>query len=465
MSLGSPARIAARILAGMLVSAAAFSVSLADSGDTLWVRTFDHDFYNWATPHEQTFAFPDTSVHFSKVLLRYTIGCPGSPGDCDPWDRLGYLRLAHDSGAMNKDGSRQVEYFEIARVVTPYDITPPPRPDSCTWEFDVSDYEKMLHGQVTLNNYIETWINGDRGWLVTIDFACIQGDPDLEPIQVVNLWNNYGVEYGNPNHPIEDVLAPMTVPIDPMADAVKFRAVVTGHGQGNTGNCAEFCSRQHSIVANGVATSHYLWRTDCSQNPCSPQGGTWTYARAGWCPGSGVWPWDVDLTSYVVPGTDAVLDYNVQAYTNYCRPDNPDCVNGQTCTDCAYNGNGHTMPIYAVATQLISYRINPFSGVAQHPQGGSQPSLSVAPNAPNPFHPPTFIRYSLASAGDVQVVIHDAGGRIVRRITQSHDGPGSYALAWDGRTDLGTEAPSGVYFYEVRSGGASGARKMLLLRP
>ena len=32
--------------------------------------------------------------------------------------------------------------------MTPYDITPPPRPVSCTWEIDVTDYMQLLRGDV-----------------------------------------------------------------------------------------------------------------------------------------------------------------------------------------------------------------------------------------------------------------------------------------------------------------------------
>ena len=40
---------------------------------------------------------------------------------------------------------------------------------------------------------------------------------------------------------------------------------------------------------------------DCSQNDCSPQPGTWQYARGGWCPGDKVVPRDNDVTAAVTP--------------------------------------------------------------------------------------------------------------------------------------------------------------------
>ena len=208
------------VLLTILLGPAA-TLTRAEPGDTTWVHTFHQDFINWATPHDSTFSFPDTTTHYAKVVLFYKIGCPAAPGDCDPWDRLGYLKMQHGS-----------DWYEIARIVTPYDITPPPRPGTCTWSLDVSDYEPYLHGDVTLSNYIESWIGGNRGWLVTIDFAFIEGEPEWRPYQVVNLWQTYYTVYGDPDNPIESHLAAMRVPIDPAAERVKFRGIVTGHGQG-----------------------------------------------------------------------------------------------------------------------------------------------------------------------------------------------------------------------------------------
>ncbi len=315
----------------------------ADPGDITHVLTFDHDFYNWADPHVQTFQFPDSSLEFSQITLYYTIGCP--PGDCDPWDRLGYLRVVNDDSTTT----------EIARIITPYDITP--GPGECTWELDVTDYQSILRDDVTLSNFISTWIGDERGWEVTILFEFIEGELEATPYKVVNLWQRYYAVYGDPDRPIEDHLQSVTVDIDAEAISAKVRVITTGHGQGNTNNAAEFSYKWHAIVANNEEFSHYLWRDDCEYNTCSPQSGTWPYDRAGWCPGDKVTPWDVDISEVITPGEPAVLDYNIEPYENFCRPTNPDCINGVTCTDCEYNYTGHTEPNYAIQAQLILYAL------------------------------------------------------------------------------------------------------------
>ncbi|RMH70154.1 MAG: T9SS C-terminal target domain-containing protein [Gemmatimonadetes bacterium] len=322
-----------------------------EPGDIITVPTFVQLNHNWATPHYGTFAFPDSSVMVKRIMLYITIDCPDA--GCDPWDRIGHLRV------MTSDTT----YVEIARYITPYNIVGPGYPGSCDWVYDVTDYQSVLRDSVTLRSYIESWIGGDRGWQITATFEFEVGQPRMVAYRVQNLWQDDSALIGDPADPVEETLTPITVAIDADIDSLKYRMITTGHGQGNTLNAAEFSILWHDInVIDGEDTTRFfqdLWRTDCPQNPCSPQGGTWIYPRAGWCPGASVIPWDVDLTPAVTPGEEYVLDYNIEPYFNECRPTNPDCVDGITCTDCNWNNTGHTPPVYAIQTQLFFYRLTP----------------------------------------------------------------------------------------------------------
>jgi len=55
----------------------------------------------------------------------------------------------------------------------------------------------------------------------------------------------------------------------------------------------------------------YDWQIieECSNNPLYPQGGTWIYDRAGWCPGAKVTEHDIEVTSLIMTDT-AIFDYN-----------------------------------------------------------------------------------------------------------------------------------------------------------
>ena len=70
---------------------------------------------------------------------------------------------------------------------------------------------------------------------------------------------------------------------------------------------------------------------------------------------------------------------------------------------------------------------------------------------PNPFARGSEIRFTLDRASRVDVSIHDASGREVRRLAPGPMGSGPHALTWDGRDGRGRVAAAGVYFVRIRS--------------
>ena len=412
---------------------------------------------------------------YGDVLLRYTIECPEGPDDCDPWDRLGWIQVLRDTGELDTLGMPIQEPVEIARVITPYDITGGTRPGSCAWPIDVSDYITLLQGTVILQSYISSWIGGTDGWLVTVDFGYVEGGGSLTPYRVLNLWQNNYTVFGDSAAPVEAVLHPMKAWIDSDAVAARVRVMVTGHGQGNTDNCAEFCPKEHTLFANGVPYGFTLWRDDCSENPCSPQGGTWQYDRAGWCPGDKVDPWDFDITAEMVAGDSVKLNYDIEPYENFCRPNNPDCVDGQTCAHCDFNNTGHTQPYYAFQSQLILYRERPVGIGGPEGKGAPIPrAFALGQNYPNPFNPATTIGFEISGEGErgiapaagrhVVLEIFDLRGRRIRRLVDAALDPGRHEIAWNGRDGRGEPVPSGIYIYSLRAGDRSATRKMILLK-
>jgi hypothetical protein len=85
-------------------------------------------------------------------------------------------------------------------------------------------------------------------------------------------------------------------------------------------------------------------------------------------------------------------------------------------------------------------------------------------NYPNPFNPSTIIQYSLPKEGHATIQIFNLSGQRVRTLLNERKNSGEYSVNWDGKTDIGSQASSGTYFYVVTIGGLSEARKMLLLR-
>jgi hypothetical protein len=87
---------------------------------------------------------------------------------------------------------------------------------------------------------------------------------------------------------------------------------------------------------------------------------------------------------------------------------------------------------------------------------------------PNPFNPRTTIEYSVAAPGHVNLRVYDVSGRVVRTLVDRDVEVGEHKVAWDGTTDLGRHAASGVYFVKMEAPGRADSfratRKLVLLK-
>jgi hypothetical protein len=88
---------------------------------------------------------------------------------------------------------------------------------------------------------------------------------------------------------------------------------------------------------------------------------------------------------------------------------------------------------------------------------------------PNPFNPETWIPYDLEKEAAVVIEIYNVNGQLVRRLDLGIQSRGRYASRekaayWDGRTQLGERASSGVYFYMMQAGSFADIRKMVILK-
>ena len=90
-------------------------------------------------------------------------------------------------------------------------------------------------------------------------------------------------------------------------------------------------------------------------------------------------------------------------------------------------------------------------------------------NYPNPFNPETWIPYHLAWSAAVEITIYDSDGGLVRRLALGYQAAGYYAdrgraAYWNGRNESGEIVASGVYFYRLRAGDYSAARRMVIVK-
>jgi len=252
------------------------------------------------TIHPNTNIPTDTLVMY-KAYYRYLYNAQG---------------VAYDSILVNPDTTlvnaehpywdapfEVVNRWELGRFITPYgnglDLGA-----GFTWVYDVSDYEPLLHDSVELKA-------GNWQELLDLKFLCIEGTP---PRKVNGIHKIYQGIYWYHDQNIESHLSAKTVALKPNSTDAKLQLTNTGHGMGGNDNCSEFCPRNNTIKINGqVAFNEYLWRDNCDNNPLFPQGGTWIYSRANWCPGAEVSPYEYDLSPYL-PDDSITVDYDMQTY-------------------------------------------------------------------------------------------------------------------------------------------------------
>ena len=283
---------------------------------------------------------------YSQIILHFALDCP--TGGCDAWDRFATLGIVTAKGETQE----QDTVIEVARFITPYKV-------KGAWDLDVTELRPLLSGDVTMRAFIDTWVGPGSpygaGWLVTASFEMKGGIPAKVPVAAIPVWDRRYVAYGDPAKPLTESVPTQEVALPP-GSSFALRTFITGHGQGNLGNCAEFCKRDHTLVVGSALHTLNVWRDDCPETGVPGQQGTWKYARAGWCPGADVRPWTMDVTADLA-GLDAVnIGYGVEDYENTCRPDAPECKGCSLGGGCDYDGGTHTEPNYQVSSLLIAYQ-------------------------------------------------------------------------------------------------------------
>lgn len=191
--------------------------------------------------------------------------------------------------------------FEIMSFVTPYGIYLDLGMGGKTWAFDVTDYTPILKGTKRMT------VERGGQWQEDMDirFLFIVGTPPRDVLNVQQIWRpdykSYTAILSN------RAFEPRDVQLRTDGKYFKIRSVITGHGQQG-----EFIPRNHFLKINGV--QQFTWKvwTECATNPIYPQGGTWVYDRAGWCPGKYSNLVENDITNLVTPGETVNIDYGLQ---------------------------------------------------------------------------------------------------------------------------------------------------------
>lgn len=248
-------------------------------------------------------------------------------GQAYVYDESGQLL---DSVAVAPEGSIEigelVHYpkaeakFELLSLVTPYGNGLGLGAAGKTFWFDVTDYAPVLQGEKRIS--IE--MGGQWQEELDIEFLFITGTPPRDVLNMQHIWPFRRGGYAEIQ--TDRYFEPRTVALSADASQFKLRSAVTGHGQNG-----EFVPRTHYLNVDGGTQdfTYQVWK-ECADNPIYPQGGTWIFDRAGWCPGAATDVHEFDITDLVTPGGTVELDYGV-------------------------NGANLTEANYLVANQLVTY--------------------------------------------------------------------------------------------------------------
>jgi hypothetical protein len=90
--------------------------------------------------------------------------------------------------------------------------------------------------------------------------------------------------------------------------------------------------------------------------------------------------------------------------------------------------------------------------------------FSLNQNYPNPFNPQTKLEFTLSKGCHVRLDIYNILGKRIRTLINEHQTAGYKRVSWDGKDDNGNEVPTGVYFYRIKAGEFTQAKKMILLK-
>lgn len=269
-------------------------------GDTLVVQTFTFDDIE---KRRDIFEFPDDARTWEKIYMYRTLKCDEQTKQdsfpCGEWDYSTFTLL-------HIPVEDTIEIFELDNYVTPYgmgiDLN-----GECGWTYiyDVTDYAPLLRGNVDVSS-------GNQQELLDMKFIFIEGIPPRDIVSVKNLyeWGNYKYEH----IAIDSVLKPQKVVLDAQAYGYKLLARISGHGHHGPRNCCEWDRKTHTYyVNNGILDRWMIWK-NCGNNPIYPQGGTWQFDRAGWCPGTPVDTYEFEITNYFDAGDTLLLDYDIEMY-------------------------------------------------------------------------------------------------------------------------------------------------------
>ncbi len=255
---------------------------------------------------ERSVTLPDASTMagFDTLELDVQVHCFLDPAGCSEWDRIAHIFLCTADG---EDACAETR--ELVRWITPYS-----RPGRRRWVMDASSLLPLMSegGDQTFRIVMgPEWEEAtEREITISLRLADRRDEQPLAA-ELAFTGGNFDATYNEGREPFVT-----TIPSG--ATKVELVAIISGHGQTDGDNCAEWCNHVHTFTANG--TEHVLdfegqagQAKGCAERSAEGvvpgQWGNWAPLRAGWCPGLPVEMLRIDVTDDVTPGEEATFTY------------------------------------------------------------------------------------------------------------------------------------------------------------
>jgi len=332
----------------IIISCFLLSFLIAQSQeDTTFVQAHNYIDLDWNGNYDAWGVFPDGSESYRKILMHYDMRCSSS--GCSGWDyttKIIILKEEFLNSDLDNDGIQNDLDLDIdgdgiqndldpdidgdgaennndefpngndvvflnsqtlANVITPYGTymqgsgTEGFSPNWVQrYTYDVTDFAHLLVDSVKMRAFYGGW---STGFNVTLNFEFIEGIPPRNVLNVQNLWSGSG-SYAS----MSDVLSDTLVFIPENATNSIMRVTISGHGQdGEFTDGVDY----HVKLDDNSLYAQEIWRDDCGEVALYPQGGTWIYDRANWCPGDKATTREHELTNFLVSGQDNLLDFDI----------------------------------------------------------------------------------------------------------------------------------------------------------
>lgn len=305
-------------------------------GDTIKVTSHNRVNQVWYGNYDRMAFFPTEGKTFQKVIMKYTLSCPSS--GCSDWDYDVNVWLMKNTGRIDTVISRIdttnvspletdtvfaynkiYDPFELGRYITPYGTYMNYRNPGyktagfdSSWKhvfhYDVTDFASLLIDSVLIRSQYRGW---SSGFQCSIEFIFIEGIPARPVLSIQNIYTSGGT-YTTPAEFESKRMPGKKMYIHPDAKDAEVKVIITGHGADNSNGCGEFCDKNYYFKANGqTIDTARMWRDDCNITAVKPQGGTWIYSRANWCPGDKVYPFFHNIADLIKPGDSILLDIDL----------------------------------------------------------------------------------------------------------------------------------------------------------